>query len=261
MRIVSKQKDYYDCMQAYGQEDDILYVRTPRVDKYERPDSSGLGQVSRNWPFFSVGATGRYSAYYDSVGRMEIKNYAVGFCGVVYPCWRLTIKAEHIAIKDAMEFCYNLNHVDTFVEAHCTDKEKAYYYREPVYKANSNWRKYRHNRTREKPLITQRAAFDYCLAVYKEKQPTFAQIFEREDCPIFVSERYVDFDGPQVTYNGNLSQVHFQRVFGPMEAYRELMRWFCTKARPEKPIPAISDLDLAQAKGFNKFSFRKDKSK
>ena len=52
----------------------------------------------------------------------------------------------------------------------------------------------------------------------------------------------------------------FVSIMPPVAAYQELVMWHGRRARPEPPIPPISDEDMAAAKGFNKFSFRKDKS-
>ena len=44
-------------------------------------------------------------------------------------------------------------------------------------------------------------------------------------------------------------------------SFQELFQWHSNLASPEKEIPYIDDKTMAEAKGFNKYSFRKDKSK
>ena len=53
----------------------------------------------------------------------------------------------------------------------------------------------------------------------------------------------------------------FYRVFDTYTAAQEVEMYVGSKASPEKTIPAIADKVMASAKGFDKYSFRKDKSK
>ena len=50
------------------------------------------------------------------------------------------------------------------------------------------------------------------------------------------------------------------RIKDPYTAYQELSMYLGNMAFPNKPIPTISDEVMAEIKGFNKFSFRKDKA-
>lgn len=65
---------------------------------------------------------------------------------------------------------------------------------------------------------------------------------------------------PVVTLNPMLKDFGFASCVPPYQAYQELYRWLTNQARPMKPIPAISDEMKVATHGFNKFSFRKDKS-
>jgi hypothetical protein len=49
------------------------------------------------------------------------------------------------------------------------------------------------------------------------------------------------------------------KLFEPYQAYQEISMFVNNLAIPEKPIPKMSDEDMASIKGFDKFSFRKDK--
>lgn len=44
-------------------------------------------------------------------------------------------------------------------------------------------------------------------------------------------------------------------------AYQELQMWMSNQAIPHKPIPKVSDKDMVTAKGFDKWSFRKEPQK
>lgn len=61
--------------------------------------------------------------------------------------------------------------------------------------------------------------------------------------------------------NCNLKQFEFQKIIDPFTAIHKLNTFLCNQARPENPVVNISDKDLAKSKGYDKFSFRKDKTK
>jgi hypothetical protein len=52
----------------------------------------------------------------------------------------------------------------------------------------------------------------------------------------------------------------FVSILPPAQAYQELVMWHGRQARPEPPIPPVSDAIRAESHGFDKFSFRKDKA-
>lgn len=52
----------------------------------------------------------------------------------------------------------------------------------------------------------------------------------------------------------------FVSIMPPVAAYQELVMWFGKRAAPEPTIPITSDEIKAASHGFDKFSFRKDKS-
>ena len=65
-------------------------------------------------------------------------------------------------------------------------------------------------------------------------------------------------DKTNMRLNPRLSDFGFARVLDPFTAYQELRMWLSNLTNPEKPIPYVSDQDMLLAKGFDKFSFRKD---
>jgi hypothetical protein len=64
-----------------------------------------------------------------------------------------------------------------------------------------------------------------------------------------------------ITYNDCLEPLKFVRVFDPYTAYQEIYMFVCNTAMPDKPIPKVSDADMVTAKGFDKWSFRKEPRK
>jgi hypothetical protein len=95
-------------------------------------------------------------------------------------------------------------------------------------------------------------------------QPIKTNIFEEHHCPIFVSNSKRDIlykIDREITINARLEDWEFYKVFDAYSAYQELSIYLGGLAEPRKPIPKIDDVTMAEIKGFNKFSFRKDKVK
>lgn len=76
------------------------------------------------------------------------------------------------------------------------------------------------------------------------------------ETPLFVANQH----GYILTLNANLKNVDFFRVFDPFQAFQELSMYLGGLAVPQKTIPVLDDLTMRDIKGFDKFSFRKDKS-
>jgi hypothetical protein len=84
--------------------------------------------------------------------------------------------------------------------------------------------------------------------------------FLKHRSPVFIAEVVNEYEG-KITYNGCLKPFEFYRVFDPYLAFQEIAMWLGNQAVPIKPIPKIDDVTMAEIKGFDKFSFRKDPSK
>ncbi len=63
----------------------------------------------------------------------------------------------------------------------------------------------------------------------------------------------------KVTLNCRLRDYKFYKIYDTYSAAQEIEMYLNNLAIPEKPIPKISDKIMAEAKGFDKYSFRKDK--
>lgn len=65
----------------------------------------------------------------------------------------------------------------------------------------------------------------------------------------------------KLTTNPELKQYDFAKLIDPYTAHQEISNWISNLARPQPKIPQIDDLTMSEIKGFDKYSFRKDKSK
>ncbi len=89
----------------------------------------------------------------------------------------------------------------------------------------------------------------------------YSTLFSR--APIWMTEgncyggRYMN----RLTLNPCLRGFDFAKILDPYTAFQNLRMWLSAQAHPEPPIPHIDDKTMAEAKGFNKWSFRKEPSK
>lgn len=77
-----------------------------------------------------------------------------------------------------------------------------------------------------------------------------------DEAPIWLIQE----GGTKITYNPCLKDIKFYQVVEMQQAYQRLAQYLGSQAQPEKPIPHIDDKTMAQAKGFDKWSFRKEPS-
>jgi hypothetical protein len=108
MRIISPFHDFYDCVQRYNQDRELVYVRNPQ--KVEMPYDE--------YPFREPN---RYTNIFN------IYSYHVGFCGKLYSILEVDIWKPYLQ-KYHGKFCFNIYDVDNFVDANFKQKDKNKYY-------------------------------------------------------------------------------------------------------------------------------------
>lgn len=250
MRIICDTHDYYDSAQAFGQDRELIYVRKPlemdsqwkrKTDKWPRvkfPSYSGIGAGSRQW------------SRQDIFHELEIRYHIIGFCGKIYGALQVIKYLGKYGVKNPVVFCYNVARVDKFLEEHFKKKQVGIYYA-PQSTAN----KYKGQDWAKPPRDRVVAFFEEC----EREKEKYRELFTEYHCPVFVfSHRWDRFT---FTVNGILKEVEFFRVFDPPTAFQEISMFWGGMAHPLKPIPEISDRIMAEAKGFDKWSFRKEPSK
>jgi len=162
----------------------------------------------------------------------------IGFCGQIYVCVQFT-HAEYVGRMHNVEHftCYTIDEVDAYVAKHKDKKQRKDYY-----EARQPYRKW------NKPDRFQFQQF------FETAHKDCIELFSKFACPIFLIEDY------RITVNPELKRVDFFRVVDPYSAFQELERYLGNIAQPEKIMPVIPDELKAESKGFDKFSFRKQKS-
>jgi hypothetical protein len=256
MRIVSKKKDYYDCIQAHDQDRSIVYVRDEKEVflKNKYPFSWGWQNIEHNdW-------------------QIRTQMVLVGFCGKVYAGLELLHWYNRLGSyypgpngeEPDKVFCYTLEAVDHFFEKHLKKDEHHDYLHGREMPSS---RRGRQQMAWRNPWGHQfkRENFGKFFEHHEKVRDGYRKYFDAERSPIFrvnVDTRWNDPGGTKLTYNAMLNQIEFYRLFDANRAYQEIMMFMNNMAMPERPIPQLSNEDLAHSKGHGgKYSFRKAPTK
>ncbi len=233
MRIISKIHDYYDGAMAMGVDTTRVFVRAKR-DRIYLPDNN---TVSTYWDRTPMG---RADPQYT------LRFVLVGFCGELYPCVKLIIHnhyshthaEEHKYIYDATRLTSLMHNLKNKSYQVLSDEEFAckWLLREPI--MHPYWAS--HN---TEQFINK-----------------FTHVFADYSTPYFV----VDFPyrtPPRCDLMPLLKEYNFYKIKDCYTAYLDidmfLHNQLCDMDNPH--IDPIPDVVKAESKGFNKFSFRKDK--
>lgn len=227
MQIISNFRDYYDCIAKQGVDTTLKYFRKTEI--LEIP----------------------YKLPYSPSGL--VKTRIVGFCGRLYP---LVYLVDEELNTETLISC--IEEIDAWVHSFYKKRELETYYKEQ-YRGFKFWLRF----NRKKRGLQRKyfeSLFDEINEI-KDNPPIYLlDFFISNSCPIF-SIRQKDTSVSNLIINDQLSKFQFEKVVDPYTAFQELSMFIGGMAAPEKPIPAIDDKTMAEAKGFNKYSFRKDKSK
>lgn len=239
MRIISSHRDYYDCMQRTDADKKTLWIRKTKVIKYEG-DKYILPTMS---PSYSNG-------YLPNVDQNII-----GFCGKIYPFLILSHPQISSPAPDRKVLCTNIGQVDAFVKGYLPADYVERFFNEKMRWKSTRWM--------SRSLVPRREFvkfFEEC----KKKETAFERLFYENRCPVFVGT-YPGYERKtsnpwygEICFNAEIGSFGFAAWFPPPQAYQEIWMFINNLAVPQEKIPKLDDVTMAEAKGFDKFSFRKD---
>lgn len=171
-----------------------------------------------------------------SRSEYDLKYGYIGFCGklILYCHWMNKYGTD--------EFLYSADKVHEYAESHLENEDYDYYFTGGKYK----WSRPYKLEVEKTFADWSRPGNDYHNDFIKYKTPIFM---------VTIPNRY------HVVINPCLSDYNFQRVFDPYTAFQEIYMYLSGVLGGNfKPIPEVSDIDMIEAKGFDKrYSFRKYK--
>lgn len=224
MRIKSNFRDYYDGVQAFGQ-DDLLYVRMPK-----EVDDVTFNRRSYVHPY-------RYKDTY------YWKNVKIMFCGKLYNGYKFFGPGF-----ENQPYLYKLEEIEAL------HKKMGWEF----IKTGNEYQ--RHSIVKDYELLGQSKKNNTPFTC-EYKDPIIIS-FKTEWKDKYFKGKICGRQEVEIALvNGRLSNYNFQTVFDPYSAFQEIRMYLSNLASLEKPIPKIDDVTMAEAKGFDKWSFRKEPSK
>ena len=221
MRIISDFHDYYDVGMQNGVDPQLPYRRFRR-EEYLELYKQGLF----------------YPSYFDDYCAGKYAFLFIGFAGKVYPAFVYANKLNenvYIFDFDGITPNYFEDIVDDAIR--CCGRSKSY--------------------KRESQQLLVRLKNDVkTMWAYKDDK-YLLDLFDRFKTAIFVHR----LEYSTVIINERLNLYDFQKILPPMQAFQELEMYVGSYlTRPVIEEPPISDKIKAEIHGFDKFSFRKDKT-
>lgn len=218
-------------MQAYGCDPYIVYNRKarPNIIKGKNHHSE------MRFP---------YRGWHNYRNVLEYNTHPIGFCGKYYLLINVFDGLENLLLQT-----YDIKDIDKLVEDRCNKKDREFYLG-----IRPKWEKKRYN------LFTRVDILDR-IEKFNQEVIHSDSSFIRNNTPVIINHasksNKEETEFWITTFDGCLADVSFYKVMEPWQAYQELSMYMagplCTKY---KPIPEIDDKTMAEAKGFDKWSFR-----
>lgn len=231
MRIKSNFKDYYDGIQRTILDTNCLYLReTEYIEQYDVWRGVRDDKYDITMSHCTVGVAGKFYKFVQIGSPMT--NY---------------------------EYFYNINSLDKGVEK-LLSKDRVDYYYNNKYRWGNPDRKF-YKEYLETP---------YSVGVNSTKVEGKSgyDIFTHFKVPVFTFgiygmnlEQYISNTNYKVVLNPSLKNIQFFKVMDPVTVFQEIYMFLSGVLAGNNPeIPKVSDDDLITAKGFDKWSFRKEPS-
>ena len=261
MKIISKEKDFYDYMLAYGVDETEVFVREP-LDTYkavEKGDSETTVEALMNLNRF------RYDMFSDKLNKAGDVEYSYGmtvvyFCGAIYPAMILRYKnvppkgSNYYMLGEERKYDFFYS-VDDFLEK-CGDlgiekTEEAVGLR----KHDVQERLIKRFKKAQKELNTNEA-----LRVFNQWSHKLKAAYYQIHVTDYSKDRPMDEKYKfSVTVHPILRELRFDKCKDGMQVFQEVEQYLFGELKMgERETVEISDKDMATAKGHgDKYSFKK----
>ena len=240
MKIISKFQDYYDIGIAYGVDEKL------RFDRVTMETNTTIDELrSATKIIYRV-----QEQYYRILCHFNV----ILFCGKAYPL--VYVKRESITRKDKKlfyklideEYCYSIEALDSYIT----------HYHHPIAEIKEEYEKLGH-------CYWYVGNFKkYVEGHFNKRYDTHVSLFELYKKPYFyVESRYykndkeIDCIATDTILLPQLKQYKFAKAVPPMQAFQEISMYLGQLDLAEDNTVTIEGKYLAQAKGFDCYSFKK----
>lgn len=219
MRIISKTREYYDCIMSYAPEEEPLYVRDYKEISEENISRDIVLQLDK---YTKISEPRGFTLYF------------VFFCGRVY--------LRYLSADPTLEETIGLDEAIALLDTDYYKERPPRYFYECPRRTLEATKKY-----------TKANNYDS-----KDSIPVPVELFRYFKAPYFIITKTNWRERLYIRVNGSLTGTSFYKVFDPFTTFQEISMYignFLTE--PDiAPLTVGSDEILAQQKGFDKQSFR-----
>lgn len=258
MRIISKFRDYYDSIQAYGQDENVVYVR-----KNEQIYDS-IDDVLNEYYLRKTDYMGRPSEYFGNCYRNSYRGvdlvgtFSIFFCGERFNVIRTGYRKKERAIDIhningvyEEKLHYSKEGLDEYIDSLKIQQPRiAYYEKESTKRMSADIVEF-FGLTKTSPDLH-----------FKFNTPVFVitKLSTKQD-PFFKYHRTMTATGVDV--NPVLKDLDFMKVKDPYTAYQELDMFISGVMGGRSPVMVdVSDEDMKVKKGFgHHYAFKKEPTK
>jgi hypothetical protein len=232
MKIVSKFRDYYDGVQGMYRDDHPLYIRKNISLEIKNPFNRRSFKIGRIWV---------------EDKEYMYKEFVVGFCGKIYYGVEVELSRTSWGNLPEKHVFYDMEKLNCFLNIYQSSSK----WKDEFIKSNNG----NNYRWKQAPKFISRR--DEIL-----EDKSLLGIFTKHSVPSFVIDLTLD-QKEILSLNHELKKYEFYKQFDSYTAFQELDMYIGNDlAQSNDPsMPVGGDVVVAESKGFNKFSFRKDKSK
>lgn len=231
MKIISNFKDYYDSAAGLGIDESVIYVRKKEeIGRFPRIARPSIPYVNHENMFDGFKLRKGFRRFFGepekSKSSFYLTGYLIGVAGQIYSCLKITSRnqSEKFKILHSLE---EFNFVFEKVET------KSWYYRD---------------------LFMPEKFFSAPLTDIKQKN-----FFQQYKVPVFNLELTFN-EHPLLIVNDQLKRLEFYKVIDPFTAFNNISGFISgILGSKENEIVKIDDKHLLFAKGFDNWSFKKQK--
>lgn len=231
MKIISKFHDYYDSGMAFGQDDEVTWIRTSTETT---ADHLSLGIESRDWF--------RDYELFTKSWKLKAHNEFVAFCGELHQLYIGVVEQRFYPYRDPETlFASSSDELRQKFFSFAKEKEVEYgqnkYYSRPWYqKIEDKHRKQRRD------------------AIAKYLQSDCSDLHRRYDCPVLRFTKNDEYKQPTVKVElcPKLGVLGFQRVKDAFTAYQDIAMYISgVMGQKQNPMVPIEDKSMVLKKGFD----------
>jgi hypothetical protein len=220
MKIISKQKDYYDSVQGVMYDSDITYIRSEKIYK------------SKNrFPYLGL----------KSFSNLIL----IGFCDKIIPL----IEIKNVSYQISSDFLKIIKIKDINLHKLGKNLFPDTYISYDMYQALDLCGNRGGYYNIDRDIKIRISNIDSLIKTYESMN-----LFNEYETPIFAISP--TDDGSEIKTGCLLKDYNFQSVMDPYTAYQELVMWLGNKAVNTYPPKIVDDIVLRDSKGFDKWSFK-----